>query len=108
MDTSSSILVARATCPPDDPDDVRARQLYAFVPTVIIMTLSVTTYLLRLYCRRITGQKFWWDDLLMGLGVFFGLEPAICELLLVSNGLGHHLCNLSPDMAKQFAVVSAP
>jgi len=69
------------------------------------MTLSVATYLLRLYCRRITGQKFWWDDWLMGLGVFFSLEPAICELLLVSNGLGHHICNLSPDTAKRFAVV---
>lgn len=55
--------------------------MFALIPTVIIMVLSITTYSLRLYCRRKTGQKLGWDDYLMGIGLLISLEPCICELL---------------------------
>ncbi|KAK1751006.1 hypothetical protein QBC47DRAFT_351784 [Echria macrotheca] len=99
-------IQGRAACPRDDPDDVYNRRLFALVPTVIIMVLTVITYALRLYCRKRTAQKLWWDDLLMGIGVLISLEPAICQLLLLQNGLGHHVCNVPPDQAARFARIS--
>lgn len=77
-------LTTRA-CPPDIPDEVYQKQLFALVPTIIIMVLSISTYGLRLICRRKTGQKLWWDDYLMGAGLLISLEPSICEFLCESN-----------------------
>lgn len=77
-------LTTRA-CPPDIPDEVRQKQMFALVPTIIIMVLSISTYGLRLICRRKTGQKLWWDDYLMGAGLLISLEPSICEFLCESN-----------------------
>ncbi|KAB5550011.1 hypothetical protein GE09DRAFT_966015, partial [Coniochaeta sp. 2T2.1] len=97
---------ARASCPPDIPSVIRQKQLFALVPTIIIMILSINTYGLRLFCRRKTGQKLWWDDYLMGIGLLISLEPSICEFLLVQNGLGHHICNVPAAQAKRFARIS--
>ncbi|KAJ9134839.1 hypothetical protein NKR19_g8495 [Coniochaeta hoffmannii] len=98
--------IAVRTCLPDIPGAVLQRELFALVPTIIIMILSVTTYGLRLFCRKKTGQKLWWDDYLMGVGTLISLEPSICELLLVGNGLGHHVCNVSAAKAARFARVT--
>lgn len=68
-------------CLPDIPSEVSSRQLFALIPSIIIMVLSILTYGLRLYCRKKTGQKLWWDDFLMGVGMLISLEPSICELL---------------------------
>jgi hypothetical protein len=73
-------LGARA-CLPDNPDDVYGLRVFALVPTIIIMVLSITTYGLRLFCRKKTGQALWWDDYLMGIGLLISLEPSICEFL---------------------------
>jgi hypothetical protein len=79
------ILSGRLARVPDDPEDVRRLQAFALVPTVIIMVLSITTYVLRLYCRRKTGQDLGCDDYLMGIGLLISLEPSICETLCKSN-----------------------
>lgn len=76
-------LTTRA-CLPDIPDEVHQKKLFALVPTIIVMVLSITTYGLRLFCRRKTGQKLWWDDYLMGAGLLISLEPSICEFLCES------------------------
>ncbi|KAH8906156.1 hypothetical protein BR93DRAFT_969368 [Coniochaeta sp. PMI_546] len=98
-------LTTRA-CLPDIPDEVHQKKLFALVPTIIVMVLSITTYGLRLFCRRKTGQKLWWDDYLMGAGLLISLEPSICEFLLVQNGLGHHICNVPAQQAARFARIS--
>lgn len=80
-------ITGRASaCQPDIPSEVLQRQLFALIPTIIIMVLSITTYSLRLVCRRKTGQKLWWDDYLMGVGTLISLMPSICELLRESTG----------------------
>ena len=123
--TMTDGLAAKEGCPPDDPNVVRQKQLFALVPTIITMILSISTYGLRLLCRHNTAQKLWWDDYLMGIGLLISLEPSICELLcefnqkhplhvsrhtdeipVVQNGLGHHICNVPADQAKRFARVS--
>jgi hypothetical protein len=78
-------LAARFACLPDDPDNVRRLQEFALVPTIIIMFLSITTYGLRLYCRKKTAQTIGWDDILMGIGLIISLEPSICEILCKSK-----------------------
>ncbi|RKU48546.1 hypothetical protein DL546_007390 [Coniochaeta pulveracea] len=100
------ILSGRLARVPDDPDDVRRLQTFALVPTIIIMVLSITTYLLRLYCRKKTGQDLGCDDYLMGIGLLISLEPCICEILLVYNGLGHHIWNVPKEQAARFAKIS--
>lgn len=62
-------------CPPDDPAEVHSRRMFALIPTTIILTLSILTYALRLYCRRNTGQRIGWDDILMGCGLLISFEP---------------------------------
>jgi hypothetical protein len=80
-ETMADDVTARRVCLPDIPREVYERQLFALVPTIVIMVLSITTYGLRLFCRRKTGQKLWWDDYLMGAGLLISLEPSICEFL---------------------------
>ncbi|OIW26036.1 hypothetical protein CONLIGDRAFT_684574 [Coniochaeta ligniaria NRRL 30616] len=99
-------MVTTTACPPDLDDVVYQKQLFALVPTIIIMVLSIATYGLRLFCRKKTGQKIWWDDYLMGVGLLLSLDPAICELLLLQNGLGHHICNVPPVLAARFAKIT--
>lgn len=81
----ADLLAARFECIPDDPDDVRRLQEFALVPIIIIMFLSITTYGLRLYCRKKTAQVIGWDDMLMGIGLISSLEPSICEILCKSK-----------------------
>lgn len=73
--------LAAEACPPDDPYDVYSRRIFALVPTIIILVLSILTYGLRVYCRKKTGQGIRSDDILMGIGLFISFEPAICEFL---------------------------
>lgn len=84
IERMADTVAARGQCIPDDPVEVYQLQLFALVPTIIIMTLSITTYALRLFCRKKTGQELGWDDYLMGLGLLISLEPSICELLCTS------------------------
>ncbi|AEO66486.1 uncharacterized protein THITE_2114613 [Thermothielavioides terrestris NRRL 8126] len=93
-------------CLADDPDDVYNRRMFGLVPTTIVLVLSIVTYGLRIYCRRKTGQGVKWDDILMGIGTVISFEPAICEYLLLANGLGHHICHVPADQSKRFAVIS--
>lgn len=71
----------RADCQPDIPGDVHSRRMFALIPTTIILILSILTYAMRLYCRKKTGQRIGWDDILMGCGLLISFEPAICEYL---------------------------
>jgi hypothetical protein len=119
----------RAFCPPDIPQDVYNKQMFALVPTIIILALSIITYGLRIFCRRRTGQYIGWDDWLMGAGLLISIEPAICEFLrkflpyrtcpsasqeqvtdlhptVLANGLGHHVCNVTPQQAQNFAIIT--
>jgi hypothetical protein len=75
------ILSASLARVADNPDDVHRRQTFALVPTILIMVLSISTYILRLYCRKKTGQDLGCDDYLMGVGLLISLEPSICEIL---------------------------
>ena len=116
-------VLTQQDCPPDDPDDVRYRQLFAIVPAIVIMVLSTLTFGLRLFCRRKTGQKLWWDDYLMGAGLIISFMPSICEFFcklnirevrsipsnsfaVVQDGLGHHICNIPAAERAHFARVS--
>ncbi len=76
---------ATPPCPPDDPTDVFNRQMFALVPTTIMLVLSLGTYALRLVARRKTGQSPRSDDILMGIGLLIFLEPTICEYLCKSH-----------------------
>ncbi|KAK9792223.1 putative Integral membrane protein [Seiridium cardinale] len=89
-------------CLSDDPADVRGRQIFAIVPTTLVLFLSILTYALRILAKRKTRQELGWDDYLMGIGLIISIEPAICEFLLVANGLGHHTCNLSRNEQNRF------
>ncbi|KAK9424192.1 putative Integral membrane protein [Seiridium unicorne] len=93
-------------CLSDDPADVRGRQIFAIVPTTLVLFLSILTYALRILARRKTRQELGWDDYLMGIGLIISIEPAICEFLLVANGLGHHTCNMSRDEQNRFLRIS--
>jgi hypothetical protein len=75
------VVDPRAYCPPDIPSDVYNKQMFALVPTLIILVLSIVTYGLRVFCRHKTGQRLGWDDWLMGIGLLISIEPAICEFL---------------------------
>ncbi|KAH8763669.1 hypothetical protein F5883DRAFT_422658 [Diaporthe sp. PMI_573] len=97
---------AGRSCPPDIPEDVYNRQLFGVIPTTVILILSLLTYGLRIVARVKTSQRVGWDDYLMGIGLLLSLEPAICQYLLVANGLGHHLCNLPKAQAARFARIS--
>ena len=120
-----SAQMKRANCPPDDPAEVHSRRMFALIPTTIILILSILTYALRLYCRKKTGQRLGWDDILMGCGLLISFEPAICEYLcrhrelqptcqrfnsdgfpVLHNGLGHHNCHVPEEQQRRFAVVS--
>ena len=77
----ASHIRAASPCLPDDLEEVRNRQLYALIPTTVVLALSLLTYGLRLLARKRTGQLWRLDDILMGVGLFIFLEPAICEYL---------------------------
>ncbi|KAH8897528.1 hypothetical protein GQ53DRAFT_638636 [Thozetella sp. PMI_491] len=98
--------MASAACEPDIPGDVYGKQMFAIVPTTIVLTLSILSYTLRLVARKRTGQELGWDDWLMGAGLIIILEPSICEYLLIPNGLGHHFCNLTKEQQNNFSKIT--
>ena len=63
------VRAAPVHCEKDDPAEVHSRQMFALIPTTIILALSLITFGLRLGARKMTGQGFHLDDLLMGIGV---------------------------------------
>ncbi len=80
-------MSAAVPCQPDIPEDVFSKQMFALVPTVIVLTLAVASYALRLFARRKTAQPLGWDDWLMGVGLLIIFEPSICEFLRKLMGL---------------------
>ena len=37
--------------------------------TTVILILAVVSYALRLYARRVSGARIWWDDCTIGIGL---------------------------------------
>jgi hypothetical protein len=64
---------------PDDPSDVASRRMFAWVSTTLVLCLSISSYFMRLWARRMSEQQFKADDFLMGVGLLLSFVPAICE-----------------------------
>ena len=44
--------------------------------TTVVLTLVIVSYALRLYARRISEARIWFDDIIIGIGlVSFVLDP---------------------------------
>ncbi|RDL40143.1 uncharacterized protein BP5553_00122 [Venustampulla echinocandica] len=89
-------------CQPDIPEDVANRRMFAWITTTLVLVLAVVSYGARIWARKKSYQPLKWDDFLMGLGLLITFEPAICEYLLMANGLGHHVCNVPADQRQRF------
>ena len=46
------------------------------------VTLSTLSSALRIWARRLSAVKFWYDDLMMGLAMVFNIQPPFAELQL--------------------------
>ncbi|KAH6683060.1 hypothetical protein B0J14DRAFT_137725 [Halenospora varia] len=93
---------ARAVCLEDIPSDVANKRMFAWVSTTLILVLATTSYVLRMWARKKSFQQYKWDDYLMGIGLLITFEPAICEYMLMANGLGHHICNVTAQQRYHF------
>lgn len=111
-----------ASFAPDDPSDVAGRRTFAWVSTTLVLVLSICSYFMRLWARRLSGQRLKADDYLMAVGLLLSLIPAISEyvckyksshfvtksdLQVLANGLGHHIWNVSKKEKYHFARVRA-
>lgn len=125
MESTIHQMIERAAAPPcphDIPSDVANRRMFAWVSTTLVLVLAILSYVLRIWARRKSFQRLGWDDYLMGIGLLITLEPAICEYMrmetefptkmlqltysvVMANGLGHHLCNVSVEQKYHFARV---
>lgn len=65
--------------PADDPQDVFDRRNFAWASTTVVLVLSIVSYGMRMWARKRSRQPFGWDDWLMGAGLIFSIEPAICQ-----------------------------
>ena len=64
---------------PDDSTDVANRRVFAWVSTTLILVLSICSYAIRLWARRLSRQPLKVDDYLMGVGLLLSFIPAVSE-----------------------------
>ena len=111
---------------PSGADAVAYNKRVVLASTVTVLIISTGSYVLRLCARRKSGQKFQWDDYMMGLALPFSYIPAVCllygeppNIILPVNmeyrpdiligltvGLGEHVSSVSKSDLKKFNIVS--
>jgi len=65
--------------------------------TVIMMSLSTISFILRLYARWQVGTKLWWDDYCAFIALFFSYGPNILAAAALHFGLAMHQDDLAPN-----------
>ena len=51
------------------PDGLTYNQNLIIAITTLVLALAYISYALRLYARRVSGAKVWWDDYMIGGGL---------------------------------------
>ncbi|GFN21654.1 uncharacterized protein AtWU_11463 [Aspergillus tubingensis] len=77
-----------------DHDNLRHVVITATCFALILSTVSVA---LRLYCRKITGTKVFFDDYLIIVALVFEYAVSLAGVVLLYNGLGTHIIYVPPS-----------
>ena len=51
------------------PDGLTYNQNLIIAITTLVLVLAYASYALRLYARRVSGAKVWWDDYMVAAGL---------------------------------------
>ncbi|KAL9576735.1 MAG: hypothetical protein Q9212_006856 [Teloschistes hypoglaucus] len=72
--------------------------------TTFIEILGLTSYVLRLLARRLSGTRLWYDDYIMGVGWMFASTTGICYYIALRYGLGQHVQQVPPKDLENFLI----
>jgi len=93
-DGQLTLAMANSLCTSEIADLGSNHNTVVIVTHTILVLLATISVILRIYCRRKTGLKLWWDDYFILLGLLFTYGVTIDVFVGLSVGFGHHIITL--------------
>ncbi|KAI1372871.1 hypothetical protein F4677DRAFT_431002 [Hypoxylon crocopeplum] len=81
--------------------DTNAQRLTTGI-VVTCLTLSVTTFGLRIYARNVSAAKLWWDDYWMSVPMLICIAMSTSDFVGLVYGSGQHQADLDEDTVMTF------
>lgn len=72
---------------------------------VTCLTLSVLSFGLRIYARKVSAAKLWWDDYWMTIPMVICIAMSTCDFIGVVHGSGQHQAELDEQTVLTFMKV---
>ncbi|MCJ1304771.1 hypothetical protein MMC08_007584 [Hypocenomyce scalaris] len=72
---------------------------------VVLLVLATASFVLRLYARRLSVARYWYDDVVMGFAMVFCWAISILNFVSLRYGFGKHAADVSDEDIKNYLIV---